>query len=198
MIKKVCHFGLVFVIAMACLFSFIPSRKNASSAQSYSIDEALKILQAIERVERESSQPWTGPLREIAVTESELNSYIAYRIETENEEIMRELRLKILDKNRIEGKIRIDLRGQKIPQFIRPDLNFYFSADVLVSGGLVKIDVREVFLEDEPINLQLLDAAIATAARLSGEQPSSINDWYELPHGIKDIKTRKGKAIFLY
>ena len=158
----------------------------------------MKVLQAIERVEAESRQPWTGLLREIAVTESELNSYIAYRIETENEEIMRELRLKIFDKNRIEGKIGIDLRGQKIPQFIRPDLNFYFSADVLVSSGLVKIDVREVFLEDEPINLQLLDMIIAISAKLSGEEPTSINDWYELPYGIKDIKTQKGKAIFLY
>jgi hypothetical protein len=188
----------VFFIAAICFFPFVLSRQDTSSAQNYSLEEALRVLQAIERVEAESSQPWNGPLREIAVTEGELNSYIAYRIETESEEIMKELRLKIFDKNRIEGKIGIDLRGQKIPQFIRPDLNFYFSADVLVSNGLVKIDVKEVFLEDEPINLQLLDMIIAISARLSGEEPTSINNWYELPYGINDIKTQKGKAIFLY
>ncbi len=187
------------IIAASFIFIFISFvGKSVPSTQDYSPEEALKVLQAIEKVQVESSQPWSRPLREIAVTESELNSYIAYRIETENEEIMKELRLKIFDKNRIEGKILIDLRGQKIPQFIRPDLNFYFAADVLVSNGLVKIDVKELFLEDEPINLQLLDAVIAIAARLSGEQPSSLNDWYELPYGIKDIKTRKGKAIFFY
>lgn len=196
--KKVCVFGVVFFIAAICFFPFVLSRQDTSSAQNYSLEEALRVLQAIERVEAESSQPWGGPLREIVVTESELNSYIAYRIETENEEIMKELRLKIFDKNRIEGKILIDLRGQKIPQFIRPDLNFYFSADVLVSNGLVKIDVKEVFLEDEPINLQLLDMIIAISARLSGEEPTSINDWYELPYGIRDIKTQKAKAIFFY
>lgn len=196
--KKVCFFGIVFFIAAACLFFFVLSRKNASSAQNYSVEEALKVFQAIERVEAESSQPWKGPLREIVVTESELNSYIAYRIETESEEIMKELRLNLFDKNKIEGKIRIDLRGQKIPQFIRPDLNFYFAADVLVSNGLVKIDVKELFLGDEPIQLQLLDMIIAISAKLSNEEPTSINDWYELPYGVKDIKTQKGKAIFLY
>ena len=79
-----------------------------------------------------------------------------------------------------------------------PDLNFYFSADVLVSSGLVKIDVKEVFLEDEPIKLELLDMIIAISARISGEEATSLNDWYELPYGIKDIKTQKGKATFYY
>lgn len=197
--KSIISFVGVLLLVAAASFIFICSvGKSVPSSQDYSAEEALKVLRAIERVEGESQKPWTGSLRKIAVTESELNSYIAYRIETEREEIMRELQLRLFDKNRIEGKIRIDLRGKKIPQFIRPDLNFYFSADVLVSGGLVKIDVKEVFLEDEPIKLQLLDMVIAIAARLSGEEPTSLYDWYELPYGIKDIKTQKGKATFYY
>ncbi|MDH7513883.1 MAG: hypothetical protein QHH14_13130 [Clostridiales bacterium] len=197
--RTIFRFIAVSLAITAAFFFFVSSgEKNGPSSQGYSTEEALKVLRAIEQVERESSQPWNGPLREVAVTESELNSYIAYRIETEREEIMKELRLKLFDKNRVEGKIRIDLRGQRIPQFINPELNFYFSAYVLVSGGLVKIDVKELFLEDEPIKLELLDMVIAFAARLSGEEPTSINDWYELPYGIKDIKTQKGKAIFYY
>jgi hypothetical protein len=180
------------------IFLFSSAEENAPSGQEYSTEEALRVLQAIEKVQVESQQPWNGPLREIVVTESELNSYIAYRIETEKEEIMKELQLKLFDNNRIEGKIRIDLRGQKIPEFIRPDLNFFFSADVLASNGKVKVDVKELFLDDEPIKLQLLDVIIAIAAKLSHEEPTSINDWYELPCGIKDIKTQKGKAIFFY
>jgi len=197
--RPITRFIEVLLFLVAASFFFIASvRESAASAQNYSVDDALKVLQDIERVKAESRQHWNGALREIAVTESELNSYIAYRIETENEEIMKELRLKLFDKNRIEGKIRIDLKVQKIRRFIKPELNFYFSADVLVSGGLVKIDVKELFLEDEPIKLELLDMIIAISAKLSHEEPTSINDWYELPYGIKDIKTQQGKATFYY
>ncbi len=186
------------IVAVVGLISLSSSGKSALQAEGYSVEEALKVLQAIDKVQAESTRPWSGPLREIVVTESELNSYIAYRIETEKEEIMKELRLKLFNNNRVEGKIYLDLRGRDIPRFIRPELNFYFSADVVVSGGLVKIDVRELFLEDEPIQLQLLDTVLGIAAKLSGEEPTSLSDWYELPYGIKDIKTSKGRAIFFY
>ncbi len=168
------------------------------AAPTYSIAEAQKVLRAIAKVEAETQQPRSGPLRPITITESELNSYIAYRIETEKEEIMKELKLKIFSKNRIEGKIHIDLRGRDIPSYIRPEMDVFFAADVLTSGGAVKIDLQKIFLGDEPIPPLVIDMAIAVSAKLSGQEPTSINDWYELPFGIKDIKTAKGKAVFYY
>jgi len=198
MMKKVCLFGVVLLAAAAGLVFLVLSRKDASSAQNYSVEEALNVLQAIEKVRTETSQPWNGPLREITVSESELNSYIAHRIETEGEEIMKELRLKLFDGNRVEGKIHLDLRGRDIPRFIRPELNFYFKADVVVSAGQIRLDVKELFLEDEPIKLELLDMVIGIAAKLSNQEPASLNDWYELPYGIKDVKTHKGRARFFY
>lgn len=168
-------------------------------AHNYSLEEARRVLEAIEKVQAESSElPSSGRLREIVITESELNSYIAYRIETEGEEILKELRLKLFERNRIEGKIYLDLRGRDIPSFLRPELNFYFSADVVVSSGLVKMDVKELFLEDEPIQIQLLDLVIGIASKLSGQEPVSLNDWYALPYGLKDIKTQRGEARFYY
>ena len=165
--------------------------------QSYSQEEALKVLRAIDLVTLDAAQPG-GPLRSIVITESELNSYIAYRIESEKEEIMQELRLKLFNKNKIEGKIHIDLRGQRVPQFIRPEFNIYFAARLLISEGSVKIDIQQLFLEDEPIQPHLLDLIIAVSARLNNEKATSIGDWYELPYGIKDIKTQAGKAAFYY
>jgi len=186
---------LLLTLAFAlCLFC----SPSLPETEGYSYSEALKVLQAIERVEAESRQPWNGPLREIAVTESELNSYIAYRIETENEKIMKELRLGLFDKNRIEGKIRIDLRDQKIPQFIAPEMDIYFAADVKVAGGAVKFDINRLFVGEQPLQPYVIDLIMAISARLSGQEATSISDWYELPVGIKDIKTHKGKATFYY
>jgi hypothetical protein len=184
--------------ALLALAPFLMSQRKAARPLGYSLLEAQKVLKAIDKVEAASLKPHTGPLREITITESELNSYIAYRIDTEHEEIMKELRLKLFENNRIEGKIHVDLRGQKIPQFIRPEMDFYFSADLLVDSGKVKVDLKELFLGDEPIQPVILDLVIAVSARLNKTEATSINDWYELPYGIKDIKTHKGEAVFYY
>jgi hypothetical protein len=172
--------------------------KESQSKGSYSLEEAQKVLRAIDKVEAETRRPWSGPPRQIEVSETELNSYIAYRIDTEKEEIMRELQLKIFKDNKIEGKIHIDLRGQQIPQFIRPEMDIYFAADVITANGMVRLDLKKLFLEKEPIQPYVIDMVIAISARLSGQEATSINDWYELPFGIKEIKTERGKAHFYY
>jgi DNA-binding ferritin-like protein (Dps family) len=160
--------------------------------------EAQKVFRAIDKLQAETQQPWSGPWREIGITESELNSYIAYRIETEKEEIMKELRLKLFEMNRIEGKIHIDLRGQDIPQFIRPEMDLFFAADIVVADGKAKLNLKEIFLGDEPIQPFIIDLIIAVSAKVNKVEATSITDWYELPYGIKNIKTQKGQAIFYY
>jgi hypothetical protein len=174
------------------------SLSGFSEERSYRLADAQKVLQAIDKVQQESLLDSGGKLRLIELTEAELNAYIAFRIETEKEELMKELRLKLLEGNKIEGKIHIDLRGQDIPQFISPEMDFYFAADLLTNNGQTKVDIQQLFLEDEPIKPLILDLVIAISARLSKTEASSINDWYELPYGIKDIKTHQGKAVFYY
>jgi hypothetical protein len=173
-------------------------QKDTRATAAYSLEEAQKVLRAIDKIEAETQQPWSGPPRSITITESEFNSYIAYRIENEKEEIMKELRLKLFDKNKIEGKILIDLRGQDVPRYIRPEMDVYFAADLLTNNGLAKVDIQQLFIGDEPIQPLILDLVIAISARLNNEKATSLNDWYELPFGIKDIKTEKGKATFFY
>jgi hypothetical protein len=184
------------IVAQVFLLPFL--RAQNQSSQRYSFAEAQKVLKAIDKVKAETEQAWSGSSREIVITESELNSYIAYRIEAEKEEIMKELRLNLFEKNRIEGKIHVTLRGQEIPQFIRQDMDFYFAADLEVADGKAKLDLKELFLGDEPIQPLLLDLIIAISAKISKVEASSISDWYELPYGIKDIKTQKSLAIFYY
>jgi len=179
-------------------FVFLLSLTGFSEEKNYRLADAQKVLQAIDKVQQESLQDSGGKLRFITLTESELNAYIAFRIEKEEEELMKELRLKLFEGNKIEGKIHIDLRGQELPRFIRPEMNLYFAADLQVSKGEAKFNIRQLFLEGQPIQPYLLDLIIAISAKLSKTEASSINDWYELPYGIRDIKTHKGKAVFYY
>jgi len=165
---------------------------------NYSLKEALKVLNLIEKIQLEQSRSTNGKLRRVTVTESELNSYIAFRIETEKEEIMKQLNLHIQINNRIEGSILIDLRGQNVPDFLRPQMNLYFGGRVEVKEKKVRINIKKLFIEDIPIQPEILDVIIQIASKIENSEPTSLYDWYDLPFGIKDIKTQNGKAIFYY
>jgi len=186
--KKISFFLILF--SSFALFCF--------SGENYSLEEALKVLRAIERIKTESASENKTTLRKIAITESELNSYIAYRIEIEKEEVTKEIRLKLLEKNEIEGKIVIDLRNQEIPKFLKSLMNFYFAGKLEVEGGKIRLNIKKLFLENQPVHPMVLDLIIYISAKIEKTEASSINDWYELPYGIDNIETHPGWVTIFY
>ena len=167
--------------------------------ENYSREEALKVFGLIEKIQVEQfTSPNSANLKNVSVTESELNSYIAYRIDVEKSEIMRELRLKLFKKNKIEGKIFIDLRGQDLPKLLKPEMNIYFDGTLEIEEGKVRLALKDLFLEDQRIQPTIMDMIIYIGSKIQGEEPFSMSDWWELPYGIKDIKTEKGRAVFYY
>jgi hypothetical protein len=171
---------------------------HAIGIQDYSLPEVLKVLNAIEKMERERSDGNKGPLKKIVITENELNSYVAYWIETNDEKIMKELRLKLFRGNKIEGKVMIDLEGQSIPKFLRPQMDLYFRGKIEVKNSQVRLVLKDLFLEEQRIEPKILDFIIALAAKIENYKVWSINDWFELRYGIREIKTQNHKAIFFY
>lgn len=166
--------------------------------QDYSRDEALKVIRLIEKIQQEQLQSNKKGLKNVVVTESELNSYIAYRIDVEKEEIMKELRFKLFKKNKIEGKIVFDLRGKNASEFLRPMITFYFGGKIIAEDGKAKLEVKDLYLEDEPIKPEVLDGILYIIAKIEKTEPISLSSWLILPFGIKNIKTEKGKALFYY
>jgi len=191
-------FRTLFTRKTAFIFILLSFSILSSGIQDYSLPEALKVLKAIDQMESEQSRRDKNPLKKIVITEKELNSYIAYRIETEKEEIMKELRLKLFKRNKIEGKVLIDLRGQKIPKFVRPQMTLFFGGRLEVKKGRARLNIKDLFLEDQRVKPTILDLILDLASKINNTEASSMNDWYELPYGIKDIKTNRRKAIFYY
>ncbi len=192
------NFRTLFPRKIAFIFLLLSFSILSSGIQEYSLPEVRKVLGAIEKMESEQSRADKDSLKKIVITEKELNSYIAYRIETEKEEIMKELRLKLFKGNKIEGKVLIDLRGQKIPEFIRPQMILFFGGKLEVKKGRVRLNVKDLFLEDQRVKPTILDLILDIASKINKTEASSMDDWYELPYGIKDIKTNRQKATFYY
>ena len=57
---------------------------------------------------------------------------------------MKELRLKIFEDQKLEGKIFIDLEGQKIPKILRPQMNIYMGGKFIIQDGNIKLDIKQV------------------------------------------------------
>ncbi len=183
-------------IAFACLvlsFSIF-----SSGIQNYSLPEALKVLKAFEEIEREQSRADKKKLKEIVITESEFNSYVAYRIEKEKSKTLKELRFKFFKRNKIEGKIFIDLKGYKATKFLKPQMTLYFGGRLEVKDGQARFNMKDLFLDGQRIQVRILDLVLYIQAKIENMEVTSIKDWYEIPFGIKDIKVHRGKAVFYY
>jgi len=166
----------------------------AAAGSAYSLQEARRVVQGLEKIQKESRSRAGAPLRATDFTESELNSYIAYRIDVEKEQVMKELRLKLFAENRIEGKIFIDLSGQKLPLSLKPQMNLYFEGTFQIQNGYIRLDFQKLFLEERQVPLMLLDIIIYIASKIGNTEATSINDWYLLPNGIKDMRTGPGRV----
>jgi hypothetical protein len=214
--KRLCCLVLVFILTFILAFivpiltiglssldfkhlNDLPSFSGfAQESEDYSEAEALKVMSLIERVQLEQLEKGSGELRNVVVKESEFNSYIAYRIDVEKEEVMKELRLKFFDDNHVEGKVVVDLRGQNLPKILKPQMTFYVGGKLEVKDGHARLDLEELFLGAQRIQPAVLDLVIFLGSKITGEEAFAMSDWWVLPYGIKDVKTQKGMVIFYY
>ena len=74
----------------------------------------------------------------------------------------------------------------------------YFGGKIEVRNSQVRLVLKDLFLEEQRIEPKILDLIIALAAKIENYKVWSINDWFELPYGIRKIKTQNHKAIFSY
>jgi len=160
--------------------------------------DAQRVLRIIEKIEKEGSPGPGAASRKEVVSEAELNAYMAYRIASEKEEIMKELRLKLLPRNRIEGRIFIDLSGRRVPGFLKPQMNVYFSGVIETEGPKIRVRFESLFLEEQRIQTAFLDLIIYTVSQFEKMEPVSIEDWYDLPYGIRKLETRTGELVVSY
>ncbi len=157
-----------------------------------------KVLQTIEMIEKANLDPKPRPLKQAILTEDELNAYIAYRLRTEPVELLQELRLKLLDDNHLEGKAIFDLSQENLPSFFPKIAILFFSTIFRIQEGKISFEFKKVFLGSQELSIDFVSEMIKQIAIAHNALPEGLNRSYDLPFGIKDIKSKKGLAIFYY
>jgi hypothetical protein len=187
----------MFAGAVAALWLlFLPLRPAQLSDPV--LREGERVVRTLAGIEGESLRRASGSPRRAEFSEREFNSYIAFRIAREKEEIMRELKLHLFAGNRIEGQVLIDLSGQRLPAGLKPRMHLNFEAFFRAENGRIKVDLQKLFLEGQPVPIPLFDAIIAFAAKIGRSEPGSFKDWYELPYGLKNLRTEPGRVLVYY
>jgi hypothetical protein len=173
----------------AALFFFFLIPVRAEELPAATKREALKVVQALQKIEAENESRRSKPARRMDFSENEFNSYIAYRIDAEKEKVMKELKLKLFEANRIEGMAVIDLRGQQLPSFLKPEMTLFFEGVLVTENGWARVYFKKLFIDTQQLPVTVLDLVILAAAKASSDEAGKTNDWYLMPRGIRELKT---------
>ena len=132
------------------------------------------------------------------VTEKELNAYIAYRLAQEDAPVCDSLTVNLIGHDLVHGKIRFAAQRLNLDTLLGEELIFDFKGIFVTRDGAARIDLIALQLNGQPVNPQVLDFVIHTAALVYHTESSGIGDWYELPKGINRIALNKAKAVIYY
>ena len=158
---------------------------------------ALKVRHILRKIESHQTRP-NGKDLTAEVTQAELNAYIDHRLAKEKNPPIDSLNVALLDKNRVEGKLKVHGERLNLSLIFGERLDFDFKGVLHTQKGAAHLDLKALKLNGQPVSPQMLDMVIRTAAMVNGEESGSIDDWYELPKGIKHIRVHKGRAVLYY
>lgn len=159
---------------------------------------ALRIIADLEKLERGHDRPSFGAAASYAVSESDLNAWIAYRMATDMGKYVKSCELRLHPGNKAEGKLVLDLSGTPLSAVLpaRPEL--FFSARAETKEGQIRITMDDLFLGTQRLSPGLIDTVIAFAAGLEGQKATSLSDWYPLPYGIQRLESQAGRLVCHY
>ncbi len=159
---------------------------------------AREIIDTLTTMQRERSARPAKAGRTMTITESDLNAYIAYRIEADREKYTKELALKLLARNKVEGRMLIDLSSVKAGFLLPSKAELFFSAKAETKDGKIRITMDKLFLGTQSISPAVLDTVIDIASRMEGVPPRTLKDWYDLPYGIQKMESAPGRLTLKF
>ncbi|MDD8030959.1 MAG: hypothetical protein PHQ25_03060 [Acidobacteriota bacterium] len=185
-------------IAIFCLF--LASEGPLSQAgqdNTDNLDEVLRIINFLEEAAayHETHGRFQGKKEEFS--ETQVAAFFDYLF-SEGSSVFKSLGLKFFPNNKIEGQVVLNLKDQKLPFYIKDEINLYFAARIEINGRKVRLNFESLYLELQKIQPAAINAMIDLVAGSQGVEPQHLDQWYDLPKGIKKIETSSGRLIVHY
>ncbi|HPU93760.1 MAG TPA: hypothetical protein PKU99_06420 [Candidatus Saccharicenans sp.] len=182
-----------FLFVQAVLFAF----PRTESGQLEDLETALRVANFLDKVERYQRENGGYQNKIAEFSEAEVSSFFRY-IFSEESPTVKTIKLKLLPANKIEGWILLNLKDQGLPSYFKEEINLYFAARLETDRRRVRLDINKLYFETEPVQPAVVNSLIDLMARSNGLEAQHLDDWYELPAGILDLKTARGKLLVYY
>mgnify|MGYP001049226441 FL=1 len=167
---------------------------------------AAAITAALERIEAGSrpaaprpGAPAAAPGESrLTFSEAEFNAYLACRLADAGEPYVKSVALKLLDGDRYEGRVAIDLGKPQASGLLPQKQDLLFAGRFESREGQIRVALDSLYLGTQPISPALIDMVIEIVSRLQGVAPTSLKDWYDLPRGVTRLETEAGRVVVVY
>ena len=134
----------------------------------------------------------------LTFSEAEFNAYLACRLADAGEPYVKSVALKLLDGDRYEGRVAIDLGKPQASGLLPQKQDLLFAGRFESREGQIRVALDSLYLGTQPISPALIDMVIEIVSRLQGVAPTSLKDWYDLPRGVTRLETEAGRVVVVY
>ncbi|MBP7794204.1 MAG: hypothetical protein KA087_00875 [Candidatus Saccharicenans sp.] len=170
---------------------------QTETGQPQDLETALKVANFLDEVDRYQRENGHYQNKIAEFSEKEVSSFFRY-IFSEESSAVKTIELKLLRSNKIEGWVLLSLKDQALPSYFKDEINLYFAARLETDRRRVRLDIKKLYFETEPVQPSVVNSLIDLVAKNNGLEAQHLDDWYDLPAGILDIKTDKGKLLVYY
>jgi hypothetical protein len=198
--------GKAFSSVLVCtlgLVSFASLRADIRTSKR----DAASLKQKVATITAQGERPSTIARRTI-VTESEVNSFLVYDAGNQIPVGVVEPSITVVGSGRLSGRAVVDLdavRKQKAPTSLLDPMNYLMGrlavtavGTLRTSNGIGRFELESSAVGSVPIPKILLQEIVSYYSR-TPEKPAGIglDDPFQLPARIREIKVERGQAIIV-
>jgi len=198
--------GKAFSSVLVCtlgLVSFASLRADIRTSKR----DAASLKQKVATITAQGERPSTIARRTI-VTESEVNSFLVYDAGNQIPVGVVEPSITVVGSGRLSGRAVVDLdavRKQKAPTSLLDPMNYLMGrlavtavGTLRTSNGIGRFELESSAVGSVPIPKILLQEIVSYYSR-TAEKPAGIglDDPFQLPARIREIKVERGQAIIV-
>lgn len=181
----------VLLAVISCSGAAVDRQFSAPSDPAAKVDRILSDIAGL-------SKKGTHPERSQAISEADLNAYIARQIAESSDKYVKTLELKLKPGDKATGRLVLDLRTLPGAGGLLSGAEVLFAASFESSSGTISFRMKQLIIGTQSVSPEVLDQLIAVACSAAGYPPVKLSDRHDLPAGVKRVASESGRLIIYY
>ncbi len=182
---------VLFLAAASSLRAYDDSRLSREAAEKMD-----RVLNDLLKKKHEGK-----PLPAVVVfSQKELNSYLYYKAGTQLPPNLKNIDISLLPGS-VVAQADLDLSqpggSSKVPEMLQRPVSIYLTGKLTTKKGWGYFQPQTFRIAFLPIPVTVLDSIVQYLTEHQSGKAHSLNDWFALPYGIKEVTIQKERLIIV-